>query len=143
MKPNLSATEKRALVRTGRLPRCKRRAPAAAAGAVRPGPAPGAGLISLLSREVQELDEDHRLPVTLCYELRLSRCEAAEILGVDVDTLCRRLEAGLIRLCASLARAGHPVVPAVMICALNYTAPPVPPTLVATVEKIIASFTTT
>jgi hypothetical protein len=101
------------------------------------------GLVALLCRGMEELEEDYRLPVALCCELGLTRREAAEILEVDADTLCHRLEAGLGRLREGLARAGLPVSTAAVIGGLAHTAPPVPPTLMAAIERLIADHSAT
>lgn len=127
-------------LRPGRVPRRKRAGPARALGAVRPNPLGRPALVALLGRAMQSLGEEHRLPISLCCELGLSRSEAAEVLDLDPGTLCRRLETGLGRLCELAARAGRPATPAVVITCLAHTVPPAPARLMAAVGRMVAGY---
>jgi RNA polymerase sigma factor (sigma-70 family) len=95
-------------------------------------------LLQLLRREIAILDERMRVPIALCYEEGLSQREAAIVLEVDEGTVSRRLQAGLEQLRKVLARAGYKAAPAAVIGALAHTAPAVPDSLAAAVEKIVA-----
>jgi RNA polymerase sigma-70 factor (ECF subfamily) len=95
-------------------------------------------LASALRQAFEQLDEEYRLPVALCCEEGLSHREAADILDMPKRTLSRRVEEGLELLRKSLARAGYAAAPAAIIGGLNQSAPPVPATLTAAIEKIVS-----
>jgi RNA polymerase sigma factor (sigma-70 family) len=95
------------------------------------------GIIGELGRCLAALDEKHRLPLSLCYEQNLSHREAAAILGVPRTTLSLHIGEGLDLLRKALAKAGYAAAPAAVVGALAHTAPPVPATLLAALERLV------
>jgi RNA polymerase sigma-70 factor (ECF subfamily) len=102
------------------------------------GPDTDTELIAALRRAMQALEEKYRLPLALCYEENLSQREAALILEIPESTMADRLQSALERLRSALGRAGYRAAPAAMIGALAHTAPAVPASLAAVVEKIVS-----
>ena len=56
---------------------------------------------------IEQLPERQRAAVTLCFIESLSRAEAAEIMGISVATVCRRLSDAFVRLRKELASLGN------------------------------------
>jgi RNA polymerase sigma factor (sigma-70 family) len=96
------------------------------------------GLVEALREAMAMLGDEHRLPVALCCEEGLTQTEAAEVLDVPQRTISRRVNEGLELLRGMLVKAGWTAAPAVLMGALAHTAPPIPATLAAVVEKILA-----
>jgi hypothetical protein len=71
----------------------------------------------------------------------MTQREAAEILEMPESTVSKYVGIGLDRLRRALAAAGYRAAPAAVIGALAHTAPAVPASLTAVVEKIVAGET--
>jgi RNA polymerase sigma factor (sigma-70 family) len=95
-------------------------------------------LAALLRQAMGELDEQHRLPLTLCYQEGLSQREAAAIMDTPERTLSRHVREGLELLRGFLVRSGYNAAPAAVLGALAHTAPAVPASLAAAVAKIVS-----
>jgi RNA polymerase sigma factor (sigma-70 family) len=108
---------------------------------VHAGTEPADELVAALRRALMELDEKYRMPVALCCEQGFSKREAAAILSMPESTVSKYVGAGLERLRESLKKAGHSAAPAVVVGGLAHTAPSVPATLVATLEKLLSTGT--
>jgi RNA polymerase sigma factor (sigma-70 family) len=118
--------------------RRRRDAAVQTADRVRQGPGVDQELVGALGSCLAELDEEHRLPLSLCYEQGLSHQQAAAVLGIHQTTLSRHVSEGLELLRKALARAGYAALPAAVIAGLAHTAPPVPASLKAAVEKLVS-----
>jgi hypothetical protein len=104
--------------------------------APKPDPAPDEELIAALASNLAALDEKYRLPISLCYEQDMLQREAAAVLGIPERTVSQRINDGLRLLRQALTGAGHGVAPAAILAALRNTAPPVPTSLTAALEKL-------
>jgi RNA polymerase sigma-70 factor (ECF subfamily) len=96
-------------------------------------------LIKALGVSLAALDEEYRLPISLCYEQNLSQREAAAILEVPERTLSRRVTEGLEQLRQALSRAGYTAATAALMAGLAHTAPPAPASLAAALEKTLGA----
>jgi hypothetical protein len=106
----LTAVAHRIAVRT-RGQRAKRFAREMQADAPEPAVREGDGLLwreacGLLHQELDQLPDEFRLPLVLCYLEGLTRDEAAQTLGCSLDAVKGRLERGRARLRGRLERRG-------------------------------------
>jgi len=95
-------------------------------------------LVPALNVALASLDEKHRLLLALCYEQDLSQSEAARVLDMPVSTAHKYVKTGLEKLRKTLARAGYAALPAAVLGGLKSTAPAVPASLAAGLEKLVA-----
>ncbi|MCX7806724.1 MAG: RNA polymerase sigma factor, partial [Planctomycetota bacterium] len=81
-------------------------------------------MILALRRAMDEMEEQYRVAISLCYESGLSQREAARVLGIDQSSVSRHINEGLKRLRKALERAGYDAGNAVVIGGLAHTSPP-------------------
>jgi RNA polymerase sigma factor (sigma-70 family) len=99
---------------------------------------PDSETVAALRRAMMELEARYRLPVALCCEQGLTKRQAAAVLEMPESTVSKYVQVGLERLKEMLKRAGCTAAPAAVLGTLAHTAPPVPATLAAAVEKIVS-----
>jgi RNA polymerase sigma factor (sigma-70 family) len=97
---------------------------------------PDPELVAALRREVNRLEEPHRVAVSLCCEQGLSQREAALVLDLPESTVSLRVNTGLDRLRQALSRAGYAAAPAAVLGGLKFTAEAAPASVVRTASRV-------
>ncbi len=117
----------------------RRRGEAAVEARQDAGPGPDRELINGLRVALHALEEKYRLPVSLCYEEKLSQREVAAVLDIPERTVSKYVNTGLGKLRRALEGAGYPAAVAIVLGGLKQTAPAVPASLAGRVEALVAN----
>src|SRR5262245_55858562 len=119
--------------------RTRREARAAGAGSVPPvDRMTGRELLAILDEELDKLPPSYREPLIVCYLEGLTRDEAAEQLGIAVDTLKVRIHRARRRLHDALTKGGVALGAGLLALAATSPAGASPPRLVEVIRAAVA-----
>ncbi|MGH7144088.1 MAG: RNA polymerase sigma factor, partial [Planctomycetota bacterium] len=127
--------EARRKARTSQLVQVQSAAPAPA---VPPSVAELSGdrLLETLHKCLNEIDEQDRLPIILCYEQGLTQQEAAELLRRPLGSISKCTHRGLEQLRQKMTRRGVLTAPEQILALLPRGAAPLPPALGQAVQEL-------